>query len=122
MSVMGSTVFYALTRDTQPGTLVWFPGDLEEVEGCPKCKNESVRYYLDSWVLLLSLQADGIPTGRATIKFCPFCGYDLSEAVHKVGGTLKEWTGPQDTISPHKHAVVILEDGTERTISINRAG
>lgn len=65
---MGNTVFYALTRDTQPGTRVWFPGP------------------------------------------------------YKIKGTLKEWTGPQDVISPHKWAIVTMEDGTERKVSVNRRG
>jgi len=115
---MGITVFYALTRDSRPGTRVWFPGDLEEFEGCPKCKNEAVQHYDESW----RYECSGCGVKGSKIEFCPFCGYELSKAVYKIQGVLKEWTGPQDAISPHKWAVVTLEDGTERKVSINRRG
>jgi len=109
---MDSKVFYVLTRDTQPGTRVWCPGDLEEFKSCPKCEDKRVWHQGGFWKF-----NDG-----TVIAFCPFCGYDLSKAVYKVQGILKEWTGPQDLISPHKWAVVTMEDGTERTVATNRRG
>jgi len=121
---MESKVFYALTRDTQPGTRVWFPGDLEEFKGCPKCHNTSLCYNSGRWHFDLCRRLDGCSLQCQEIEFCPFCGYELAWVrYYKFQGILKEWTGPQDVISPHKWAIVTMEDGTERTVATNtRAG
>jgi len=40
----------------------------------------------------------------------------------RVSGILKEWTGPGDTKSPHKFAIITQPDGSERTVSCGVQG